>query len=214
MVSRTGSISKSVLAALSILAMVVAASPAAAQQVININALDSNGQQAVALGPGTYSVNLIRTADGGLYNAWNPWGSTNCTSPGTSCTGWVDDFGITYDGLTTIYVNGLHYLTDTDALAANQAIIASDSATFSPDQQTGITNSGGSLMFTLAAPTTVTFGIFDTPYYDNTGGISLSLSSVSGSVPEPATWAMILLGFAGIGFAMRRRPLNWRSAAA
>lgn len=26
-----------------------------------------------------------------------------------------------------------------------------------------------------------------------------------GAVPEPATWAMMLLGFAGIGFAMRRR---------
>ena len=24
-------------------------------------------------------------------------------------------------------------------------------------------------------------------------------------VPEPATWAMMLVGFAGIGFAMRRR---------
>ena len=27
------------------------------------------------------------------------------------------------------------------------------------------------------------------------------------AVPEPATWAMMLLGFAGIGFAMRRRRL-------
>ena len=26
-----------------------------------------------------------------------------------------------------------------------------------------------------------------------------------GSVPEPATWAMMLLGFGGIGMAMRRR---------
>ena len=26
------------------------------------------------------------------------------------------------------------------------------------------------------------------------------------AVPEPGTWAMMLLGFAGIGFAMRRRP--------
>ena len=27
---------------------------------------------------------------------------------------------------------------------------------------------------------------------------------VGGAVPEPATWAMMLLGFGGIGFAMRR----------
>jgi len=28
---------------------------------------------------------------------------------------------------------------------------------------------------------------------------------VTGAVPEPATWAMMLLGFGGIGAAMRRR---------
>jgi len=26
-----------------------------------------------------------------------------------------------------------------------------------------------------------------------------------GAVPEPATWAMMLLGFGAVGFAMRRR---------
>ena len=33
----------------------------------------------------------------------------------------------------------------------------------------------------------------------------LTFAQVS-SVPEPATWAMMLLGFGGIGFSMRRRP--------
>lgn len=33
---------------------------------------------------------------------------------------------------------------------------------------------------------------------------ALRLSAVTGAVPEPATWAMMLLGFAGIGVAMRR----------
>ena len=31
-------------------------------------------------------------------------------------------------------------------------------------------------------------------------------SSLVAAVPEPASWAMLLLGFAAIGFAMRRRP--------
>lgn len=31
---------------------------------------------------------------------------------------------------------------------------------------------------------------------------------VTGAVPEPATWAMMLLGFGGIGFAARRRKRN------
>jgi len=32
-------------------------------------------------------------------------------------------------------------------------------------------------------------------------------NGAGGAVPEPATWAMLLLGFAGIGVAMRRRRI-------
>ena len=41
----------------------------------------------------------------------------------------------------------------------------------------------------------------DTPITDNHGGISLSLASV----PEPATWAMMIMGFGLIGGAYRTR---------
>jgi hypothetical protein len=33
----------------------------------------------------------------------------------------------------------------------------------------------------------------------------LAVTQLTGAVPEPATWAMMILGFGGIGFAMRRR---------
>jgi len=33
---------------------------------------------------------------------------------------------------------------------------------------------------------------------------SITLGSVPAPIPEPATWAMMLLGFGGIGFALRR----------
>jgi PEP-CTERM motif len=35
--------------------------------------------------------------------------------------------------------------------------------------------------------------------------ITVSGSLVSGAVPEPSTWAMMLLGFAGLGFVAYRR---------
>ena len=37
--------------------------------------------------------------------------------------------------------------------------------------------------------------------------VTATISEVSG-VPEPATWAMMLIGFVGIGFAMRRRRVT------
>ena len=36
-------------------------------------------------------------------------------------------------------------------------------------------------------------------------GGTFTLSGAAGAVPEPATWALMLLGFGGIGVAMRRR---------
>lgn len=37
------------------------------------------------------------------------------------------------------------------------------------------------------------------------GSISFAITQAAGAVPEPATWAMMLLGMGAVGFAMRRR---------
>ena len=42
----------------------------------------------------------------------------------------------------------------------------------------------------------------NTPYGAAIGGISVS------AIPEPATWAMLLLGFGAIGWSLRRRPVG------
>ena len=42
----------------------------------------------------------------------------------------------------------------------------------------------------------------------------LSLTGVSGAVPEPATWAMMLIGFGAIGVSMRRRRSTVKPALA
>ena len=45
-------------------------------------------------------------------------------------------------------------------------------------------------------------------------GVRVSTGALTtGAVPEPATWAMMLLGFGGIGFAMRRRRTTALQAA-
>ncbi|MBB3692460.1 PEPxxWA-CTERM sorting domain-containing protein [Sphingomonas sp. BK580] len=45
-----------------------------------------------------------------------------------------------------------------------------------------------------------------TGYNDETGG-TLNIRSVNAAVPEPATWAMMILGMGVIGVAMRRQKV-------
>ena len=44
--------------------------------------------------------------------------------------------------------------------------------------------------------------------------ISFSLTDTAGSVPEPSTWAMLMLGFMGLGYAAFRRNAKNRTVAA
>ncbi len=58
-------------------------------------------------------------------------------------------------------------------------------------------------------PAGFTSGTFDlTALFNNPGVSHVDLFDHGGSVPEPASWAMMLLGFGGIGFAMRRSRRN------
>lgn len=49
---------------------------------------------------------------------------------------------------------------------------------------------------------------FNAPIFDfstNGGQAVFAYNAMSSAVPEPSTWAMLLLGFGALGFAMRRR---------
>jgi hypothetical protein len=66
----------------------------------------------------------------------------------------------------------------------------------------------GPQLFTgLNTAPTFSLGTFALTQFGGPARYSLTISdpnAVTGAVPEPATWAMMLLGFGGIGFAMRR----------
>ncbi|WP_375420995.1 PEP-CTERM sorting domain-containing protein [uncultured Sphingomonas sp.] len=61
----------------------------------------------------------------------------------------------------------------------------------------------GPLKLDFATRTGVTFAIEDAPWSfgDNTGGLTLNVAAV----PEPATWGMMVLGFFGMGMALRTK---------
>jgi len=50
----------------------------------------------------------------------------------------------------------------------------------------------------------LTFTVSDTLRTDNSGSFTLT-GPGAGAVPEPSTWAMMILGFAGVGFMVYRR---------
>lgn len=61
------------------------------------------------------------------------------------------------------------------------------------------------------APSQLHFGVGDGNFADNSGAFEISISTPSvPAVPEPATWAMMLLGFAGLGFMGYRRKAAFR----
>ena len=60
-----------------------------------------------------------------------------------------------------------------------------------------------------AIPTLLHFGVNDAIFSDNTGAFTIVVTQLAAAVPEPSTWAMMILGFAGVGFmAYRRRKVR------
>ncbi len=86
-------------------------------------------------------------------------------------------------------------------------------------------NRGTPDAITLTMTGTVTGGVFnDTPATfilnaNQAGGptsaVGLSLTNAGSTVPEPSTWAMMLIGFAGLGYAaFRQRKTKFSTLSA
>lgn len=146
-------------------------------------------------------------------------------------------FGGTLNGTGTVSTNDVSFVNALNGYTAQS--ITGISGTFNGSPITGLAPGlfGANNLFYLTGPffvdgnglgfTTasgVSANLFvtnDTSYRVNTQGAGLltglvtaSASPVASAVPEPATWAMMLLGFAGIGVSFRRRrPAALRQAA-
>lgn len=76
---------------------------------------------------------------------------------------------------------------------------------------------GGNLSWSLysgtfVANSTSTTLNFNTLFGKNNGGILLDVVAMT-AMPEPATWSMMILGFAGVGFLAYRRAKKASAAA-
>lgn len=188
----------------------LASAPAKAT-IFNISAADDVGVE-VTIGPGLYLLKWIGIADGGLYDSAGgislcggcASGFSNAFAARDSAFGSADFevtffttrtvYGTAADSLaaykagTPIYSDYVHFLNFNPFSSGSNGLVP-PSGIFDPDDDTY-------RILVLDADGTRT---------NNTGGISLSLERVGEAVPEPATWAMMLVGFAAIGAAMRRK---------
>jgi hypothetical protein len=97
----------------------------------------------------------------------------------------------------TISTNAINALTN---LNLSSVMLNGQSfSLFSPNA--GVFEFGGLTPISLLSTNTLVVS----GYTGGAGAFSGDLTFAAGAVPEPATWAMMLLGFAGIGSVARRR---------
>ncbi len=185
----------------------------AAQAAITINISATGGPTVYTFEAGTYVVEWIGVADGGAYDAWNP------TCPTGDCTsGWRDVFRASSDPgptpeLNVFSIPGGTFSSALASLAAFRAAptIINTTLTWNGSSYavTGNEFTPQPLFAMFDGPRTITFAAGDGTRDDNYGGVSLRFTAV----PEPATWAMMVVGFGGAGLMLRARRRIVRQAA-
>jgi PEP-CTERM motif len=185
--------------------------------IVDVNSMNDIGT-TIDLASGTYIVTFIGIGNGGAYDAWNPFTSVSgCDVNGANCTeGYTNAFLITapslpgggsyYSAVTNSYSSAIGSLSAyQSAEATNELVTAlASSDLMDPASYSQLT---GPIQFTLATPTPIKFSVYDSFFGDNLGGVSLDVSI--SSVPEPSTWAMLMLGLSGLailGYHARKAP--------
>jgi hypothetical protein len=175
----------------------------------------------VFLDAGTYKVTPVGIADGGAYDAWQPWGDfTTCETPSgcaqtvpTTETGWKNAYDVISDALTAVSVDEVELVPEASEPTGDGLIhdhwIASpsepdryhvDDAIVYPTAEDVIAT-GKSSVFTVSDAGFVGFSIRDGVPEDNLGGLSLEITPV----PEPPATPALVAGFGSIVLLERRR---------
>ena len=190
-----------------------AASLAASATIVDIEALTGATGRVLHLAAGTYDVRYVGIADGGAYDAWNPWGFVaGCDGGGMNCgNGWIVSSAIDFGHGTANFdsVDGYAwtsaklpddnriYQTPGQALASAQSVPMLYAPLAQAFVAAAYVDAPAPWQFTLAQAQDVKFFLVDAPYTDNIGGVSLEVAPV----PLPASVALLAPAL----LALRRR---------
>lgn len=209
-------------------AAICVAAPASANLLVNGSFEDSSFN-----GPGGYVLGLTGNDVPGWYipssDGTYPWGLTNTNTfgggPADTGNQWLvlgeantaESFTIqqTVAGLTPGQLYTLSWAAASEGGCCSPGLLTFLSGSSATPYAFNAPNSGlwwtawghYSLTFLVNDPTLTFQFMNDGPTQDN--GLDLGLDSVSlnaanGAVPEPASWALMLLGFGAVGFGLRR----------
>ena len=174
-----------------------AATPAAAVTTVDLDgvanaSLDGSTGKTVALAQGRYRVTFSQ----GAFTAFNRFStSTGCDAAGDNCT-------TGFENSARFIVNGITFRLGDGNANGGIGPISPGNGYFETAARSFANAGGYSQDFSVGAGgTNGNFFVFDDNLGDNSGGITLSIAAI----PEPATWAMMILGFGVIGGALRRR---------
>jgi len=199
-------VSRVIISALAGIGLAVAAAPAQAAIVVcaqgsscvsdttnvNLDAFTNAGTVTGTVGIGGPQVTFTST-QGNLST--NPGAATVFTADGSLLT------NLTFTILSGFSAAEFN-LENGDPSSFLVTLTDSGGDTFSET----LSKLNGSNIFNILAPAGTTY---TSATFTSTGGGFADLKqlrvTLATAVPEPATWAMILLGFGGIGMAMRRR---------
>ena len=175
-------------------AALLAAAPAAAQ-VVNVDgranaSLDGSNGVVINLAAGAYQITFTQDA----FTAFTRFDNVSgCDSNGRNCrTGFENSARYQIGGTTFLFGDGAG--SGGIGPVSGGAYYDSAAASFAAAGKYG-------QRFTLGSAQSVNFFLYDDFLGDNSGGVSLALTAV----PEPSTWAMLILGMGVVGGALRRR---------
>ncbi len=174
-------------------------------------ALGAVALSALAAGaaPASATINVGDTLDvqynfPGLGNIYDDSGDFIYTGPGSVLSG----------GITSVFLGGneVVFANDQPSLDGQTFSGASFNGPVLTDLTNGSAFSGWSVtsataVYTSAYLTSGAIGVNWAGQFYNGGSVTIS----SSGVPEPSTWAMMMLGFAGLGFAGYRKANRART---